>query len=106
MLSRTLPFFLFLFESFFYDGEVNTLRQVSVCQLSLTLVSFKAIISNLMYGEFDRGTCAPSDIYAAMLHVSLSVGWLAHLEVGGASWICARGQVETVGGSTSSVNSA
>ena len=56
--------------------------QVSLCQVSLTLVSFNAIISNLMYGEFDRGNCALSDIYAAMLHASLSFGWLAYLEVG------------------------
>ena len=55
---------------------------MSLCQVSLTLVSFKAIISNLMYGEFDRGNCVLSDIYAALLHVSLSFGWLAYLEVG------------------------
>ena len=57
-------------------------------------------MSNLMYGEFDRGNRALSDIYAAMLHVSLSFGWLAYLEVGGGSWICAWEQVEAVGGST------
>ena len=72
--------------------------------MSLTLVSFKAIISNLMYGEFDRGNCALSDIYAAMLHVRLSFGWLTYLEVGGGNWICAKEQVEAVGGSTFSVN--
>ena len=32
--------------------EIRTLCQ---CQVSLNLVSFKALISNLMYGEFDRG---------------------------------------------------
>ena len=77
---------------------------MSVCRITLTLVSFKAIISDLMYGEFDRGNCVLSDIYAAMLHVSLSFGWLAYLEVGGGSWICGREQVEAVGGSTFSVN--
>ena len=59
-----------------------------------------------MYGEFDRGNCVLSDIYAAMLDVSLSFGWLAYLEVGGGSWICEREQVEAVGGSTFSVNGA
>ena len=59
-----------------------------------------------MYGEFDRGNCALSDIYAAMLHVTLSFGWLAYLEDGGGSWICAREQVEAVGGFTFSVNGA
>ena len=59
-----------------------------------------------MSPEFDRGNCALSDIYAAMLHVSLSFGWLAYLEVGGGSWICGREQVEAVGGSTFSVNGA
>ena len=74
--------------------------------MSLSLVSSKAIISNLMYGEFDRGNCALSDIYAAMLHVSLGFGWLAYLEDGGGSWICAREQVEAAGGSTVTVNGA
>ena len=37
-------------------------------------MSFKGIISNLMYGEFDRENCALSDIYAAMLQVSLKFG--------------------------------
>ena len=59
-----------------------------------------------MYGEFDRGNCALSDIYVAMLHESLSFSWLAHLEVGGCSWIYVREQVEAVGGSTFSVNGA
>ena len=45
-----------------------------LCQVSITLVSFKAIMSNLMYGEFDRENFALSDIYAAMLHVSLKFG--------------------------------
>ena len=55
---------------------------MSLRQVSLTLVSFKAIISNLMSGEFDRGNFALSDIYAGMLHVrfgfrlvGLSRGW-------------------------------
>ena len=78
--------------------------QVSLYQVSLTLASFKAIISNLMYGEFDRGNFVLSDIYPAMLHLSLSLGWLAYLEVGGGSWIRAREQAEAVGGSTFSVN--
>ena len=43
-------------------------------------ILFKAIISNLMYEEFEKGNCALSDIYAAMLHVSLSFGWLAYLQ--------------------------
>ena len=30
-------------------------------------ILFKAIISNLMYEEFEKGNCALSDIYAAML---------------------------------------
>ena len=77
---------------------------MSLCQVSLTLLSLKAIISNLMYGEFDRGNCALSDIYAAMLHVSLSFGRLAYLEVGAGSWICGREQVKAVGGSIFSVN--
>ena len=34
-------------------------------QLVLKLVSFKAIVSNLIYGEFDRRNCALSDIDAA-----------------------------------------
>ena len=79
---------------------------MSLCQVSLTLVSCKAIISNLMYGEFDRGNCALSDIYTAILHVSLGFGWLAYLEDGGGSGICAREQVEAAGGSTVSVNGA
>ena len=58
---------------------------MSLCQVSLTLESFKAIISNLMYAEFDWGNCELSDIDAAKLHVSLSFGWLAHLEVRGGS---------------------
>ena len=33
-----------------------------------------------MYEEFEKGNCALSDIYAAMLHVSLSFGWLAYLQ--------------------------
>ena len=77
---------------------------MSLCQVSLTLVSFEAIISNLMYGEFDRRNCVLSDIYAAMPHVSLRFGWLVYLEVGGGSWICARKQIEAFGGSTFSVN--
>ena len=59
-----------------------------------------------MSPEFDRGNCALSDIYAAMLHVSLSFGWLAYLEVGEGSWNCGREEVEAVGGSTFSVNGA
>ena len=43
-------------------------------------ILFKAIISNLMYEEFEKGNCELSDIYAAMLHVSLSFGWLAYLQ--------------------------
>ena len=77
-----------------------------MCQVSLALVSFKAIISNFMYREFDRGNCVLSDIYAAMLHLSLSFGWLAYLEDGGDSWICAKEQVEALGGPTFSVNGA
>ena len=72
--------------------------------MSLYQVSLK--ISNLMYGEFDTGNCVLSDIYAAMLHVSLSFGWLAYLEVGEGNWNCGREKVETVGGSTFSVNGA
>ena len=41
-----------------------------------------------------------------MLHVSLSFGWLAYLEIVGGSWICGREQVEAVGGSTFSVDGA
>ena len=41
-----------------------------------------------------------------MLHVSLSFGWLAYLEVGEGSWNCGREKVEAVGGSTFSVNGA
>ena len=41
-----------------------------------------------MYGEFDRENFALSDIYAAMLHVSLKFGKLAYLEVRGGGWIC------------------
>ena len=33
----------------------------------------------MIYGQFDTGNCALSDIYAAMLHISLSFGWLAYL---------------------------
>ena len=80
--------------------------QVSLCQVSLTLVSFKAVISNLMYVEFDRGNCALSDIYVAMLHLSLGFGWLAYLEDGGGSWICANEQVEAADVSTFSANGA
>ena len=84
-----------------------------LCQVSLTLVSFKAIISNLMCMEFDRGNCVLSDIYiyiyiyiyAAMLRVSLSFSWF-YLEVGGGIWICGKEQVEAVGGSTFKVNGA
>ena len=47
-----------------------------------------------------------SDIYTAMLHVSLSFGWLAYLEIVGGSCICGREQVEAVGGSTFSVDGA
>ena len=47
-----------------------------------------------------------SDIYTAMLHVSLSFGWLAYLEIVGGSWICGREQVEAVGGFTFSVDGA
>ena len=94
MYSRTL------------EHEINTLCQVSLCQVPLNLVSFKAIISNLMYGEFDRGNCALSDIYAVMLHESFGFGWLAYLEDGGGSLICVREQVEAAGGSTFSVNGA
>ena len=65
-------------------------------------MSFKAIISNLIHGKFDRGNCALSDIYAAML----SFGWLAYLKVGGASWVCGEEWDEAVGGSTFSVNDA
>ena len=79
---------------------------MSLCQVSLTLESFKALISNLMYTEFDRGNCELFDIYAAMLHVSLSFGWLAYLEVRGGSWICGMEQVEAVDGSNFSVNGA
>ena len=61
---------------------------MSLCHVSITLVSFKAIMSNLMYGEFDRENFALSDIYAAMLHVSLKFGKLAYLEVRGGGWIC------------------
>ena len=74
--------------------------------MSLILGSFKAIISNMMYGEFDTGNCVLSDIYAAMLHVSLSFGWLACLEVGEGSWNCGREKVEAIGGSTFSANGA
>ena len=51
-------------------------------------------------------TYAYAYVYAAMLHVSLGFGWLAYLEDGGGSWICAREQVEAAGGSTVSVNGA
>ena len=36
----------------------------------MNLSVIKAIISNLIHGKFDRGNCALSDVYAAMLHVS------------------------------------
>ena len=77
-----------------------------LCQVSLTLVPFNVIILNLMYGVFDRGNYVLSDIYVAMLHESLSFGWLAYLEVGRGSWICRREQVEAVGGSIFKVSGA
>ena len=43
-------------------------------------------------------------MYAAMLHVSLSFGRLAYLEVGAGTWICGREQVKAVGGSIFNVN--
>ena len=59
-----------------------------------------------MYAEFDWGNCELSDIDAAKLHVSLSFGWLAHLEVRGGSQICGSEQVRAVDGSNFSVNGA
>ena len=59
-----------------------------------------------MCAEFDRGNYELSDMYAAMLHVSFSFGWLAYLDVRGDSWICEREQVEAVDGSNFSVNGA
>ena len=91
-LQNFISFYLIL--NIFYDSEIITLCQVSLCQVPLTFMSFKAIIWNLIYGEFDR------------LHVSLSFGWLAYLEVVGGSWICGREQVEAVGWSNFSVNGA
>ena len=44
-----------------------------------TLVSFKAITSGLMYRELEKGSFALSNIYAAMVHVSLSFSLLAYL---------------------------
>ena len=70
------PILFNFFLIFFYDGEINTL-----CQVSLTLAAFKAIISNLIYGEFERGNCGLSEIYAAMLHVSFEF-WLVGLSRG------------------------
>ena len=49
--------------------------------MSLTLAAFKAIISNLIYGEFERGNCGLSEIYAAMLYVSFEF-WLVGLSRG------------------------
>ena len=65
--------------------------------MSLTLVSFKVIISNLMYREFDKGNCALSDIDAAcksefrLVGLSrVSVGWLLTVSVNGVQnlWHC------------------
>ena len=53
-------------------------------------MSFKAIISNLMYRELDKGNCALSDIDAAckfefwLVGLSrVSVGWLLTVSVNG-----------------------
>ena len=47
--------------------------------VSLTLVSLKVIILILIYEEFEKENCILSDIYAEMLHVSLSFVWLTYL---------------------------
>ena len=62
--------------------------------VSITLVLFKAIISDLMYEEFEKGNCALSDIYAAMLYVSLSFGWLAYLQFEKGSLICGMNRLK------------
>ena len=59
-----------------------------------------------MYMEFEKRNFALSDINAAMMHVSVSFGWLAYLQIGGGSQICGLEQADTVGWSTVSVNGA
>ena len=58
------------------SGLNNGGSSLPVSIVSLTLVSFKVIISNLIYENFEKGNCVISDIY---------FGWLAYLEVGGGS---------------------
>ena len=58
------------------SGINNGGSSVPVSIVSLTLVSFKVIISNLIYENFEKGNCVISDIH---------FGWLAYLEVGGGS---------------------
>ena len=47
-----------------------------------------------MYEEFEKGNCALSDIYAAMLYVSLSFGWLAYLQFEKGSLICGMNRLK------------
>ena len=58
------------------SGLNNGGSSLPVSIVSLTLVSFKVIISNLIYENFEKGNCVISDIH---------FGWLAYLEVGGGS---------------------
>ena len=58
------------------SGLNNGGSSLPVSIVSLTLVSFKVIISNLIYENFEKGSCMISDIH---------FGWLAYLEVGGGS---------------------
>ena len=58
------------------SGINNGGSSLPVSIVSLTLVSFKVIISNLIYENFEKGNCMISDIH---------FGWLAYLEVGGGS---------------------
>ena len=58
------------------SGINNGGSSLPVSIVSLTLVSFKVIISNLIYENFEKGSCMISDIH---------FGWLAYLEVGGGS---------------------
>ena len=58
------------------SGINNGGSSLPVSIVSLTLVSFKVIISNLIYENFEKGSCMISDIH---------FGWLAYVEVGGGS---------------------
>ena len=66
--------------------------------MSLTLVSFTAIISNLICGGL-IGEIVPYLTYMQQCCMSvLSFGWLSYLEVGGISWVCGRELVKQLVG--------